>query len=146
MSNITFENLSAQIAAGTLTAEDILNYDCHALSNNEKLALLVSLGEKLVDDGTANSLASVQSGIEVGSGGTVVVPNFLTGRIQFIDTSGTANNTLTGSHQFVTDTEGDSYPENSIMEFGGVSGKYYNGRTFTVPVGVTMLYTFVLDA
>lgn len=143
MSNITFENIAAQIAAGTITATEINNYTCGSLTNNEKLALLVQLADKLVLDGTPTTLAAVQSGLSTGPD-VVEVPNFLTGRIQMIDTDFSATPNLDGTHQFVDDTEGDSYPEDSIMDWGASPGQHYNGRSLTIPVGVKMLYTFSL--
>lgn len=145
MSDSAYETLAAQIAAGTITAEEILAYDCAVLTNNEKLALLVALGDKLVQEGIPSKQSSVLSGLVTGAD-TLEVPNFLTGRIQIVDTDDTGRDDLEPPHQFVTDTEGDSYPESSIMEWGGVPGEYFAGRTFTVPAGTKMLYTFVLHA
>ena len=145
MSQITFENLSAQIAAGTITAAEIVAHDCESLNSVERQALLNSLAEKLIRDATPASLASVQSGISVGGAAeTIVVPAFLSGRIQIVDTDASATPGLDGTHQFVTDSNGDAYPEGSTMIWDAVPGKYFSSRTLTVLAGMTVLYTFVL--
>lgn len=146
MANIQFENIAAQIAAGTITAEEILQNACSALSALEKQALLIVLGQKELADNTPKTAASVQSGLFTGNGGTVIVPDFLAGSIQVIDTDNSAQADLGGTHQFVTDDGGDSYPEGSDAGWEHVAGKFYQGKTFTVPVGITLMYTFVLNA
>ena len=143
MSNTTFENIAAQIAAGTITAKEILQYQCNTLTAYERQALLNSHAAKLVVDGTDATLASVQSGQQTDAG-TIVVPQFLAGRIEFLDNDGTATPTIDGTHQFATDSTGDSYPEESAMEWTAVTGKFYANRTITIPTGITALYTFVL--
>jgi len=143
MPTTTFELISQQIAAGTITAKGILAYQCSTLSTAERQALLISLSEKLVRDGTSSALASVQSGTQKDSG-NIVVPAFLSGRVQFVDNNATADDTLGGTHQYATDSTGDSYPEDSSMEWAAVWGKYYAGRTITIPNGITALFTFVL--
>jgi hypothetical protein len=139
-----FEDLAAQIAAGTTTAEAIIAYPCSDLTNQEKTALLTALAEKIVRDGTVRTLASVLSGQVTGD--DVVVPQFLSGAITLIDIDGTATVDLLTTHEYVTDSVGDSYPEGGEVVWEPVEGKFYAGRTLTVPAGVTMLYTFVLDA
>tara|TARA_R110000851_G_scaffold39729_2_gene100693 strand:- start:145 stop:582 length:438 start_codon:yes stop_codon:yes gene_type:complete len=143
MATTTFENIAAQIAAGTITSKEILQYKCSALTSSETQALLNSYAAKLVVDGTDATLASVQSGQQTDVG-TIVVPQFLAGRIEFIDNDNTATTDLDGTHQYATDSEGDSYPEESSMEWAAVTGKFYANRTITIPTGVTALFTFVL--
>lgn len=145
MANNTFENIAAQIAAGTITAKEIQQYQCTSLTTAERQALLISLAATLVADGTGTELATLQTGIQVGAG-DIVVPAFLSGRCQFVDTDGTATDALDGTHQYATDTTGAQYPEESSMVWEATDGKHFNNRTITVPDGVTVLYTFILKA
>lgn len=147
MANITFENLLAQIAAGTITAAEIQQYPCTSISAQERQALLIALSDKALADAAAgaSSLASVQSGILAGGVDvTLVVPAFLTGNLQVVDTDNSARHDLSAPHQFVTDTTGEEHPEESTTSWGAVDGKHYAGRTFTILSGMTILYSFVL--
>lgn len=139
----TFENIAAQIAAGTITADEIKAYVCSSLSSEEKTALLTALATKTVQDSVQPTLASVQSGIFSGPG-DLVVADFLSGRIEVVDTNSTATPDLEAPHQSVVDTVGDEYPEESSMEWPTNANKYYPQRTFEVPAGIKLLYTFIL--
>lgn len=142
MSNIAFENIAAEIAARTITAAEIIAYPCSDLTQSERVALLTLLATTLVADGTEKTLAAVQTGLL--EDGVITVPAFLSGRLQCIDTDGTAVASLDGTHQFVTDSLGDSYPEETLSEWAPTVGKFFAGRDFTVPVGVKALYSFTL--
>lgn len=145
MSDITFENIAAKIAAGTITADEISNYDCKDLPDNEKEALLNALAAKLVSDGQSDTMASLFTGIADHQDSPLTVPEFVAGRIQVIDVDESAVNTLEDPpHQYVTDSLGDSFPENSLMEWPSVPGKFYPTRDLVIPEGVKVLYTFVL--
>lgn len=143
MSNILFENIAAQIAAGTITAHEILDNICEDLSAPERQALLNSLADKAVSDGVALRLASVQSGVLSGSD-TLVVPAFLSGSFTVIDTDGSGTIDLEGTNQFAYDSTGGMYPEETAMHWNNIPGEYFAGRTFTIPTGVTVLYAFTL--
>lgn len=144
MSQIVFENIAAKIAAGTITADEITDYPCASLTSEEKTALLTILADTLVSDATESKLASVQSGEYVGDGGTFDVPAFLVGRMSVVDTDLSATYSLDGTHQSVTDSLGDSYPEGTTMDWSTAAGYHHAGRTFTVPAGITVLYSFLL--
>lgn len=147
MANITFENLLAQIAAGTITAAQIQEYPCSSITAQERQALLIALADKAGADAAsaASTLASVAAGVlEGGVGVTLTVASFLTGSIQVVDTNNTARHDLAAPHQSVTDSLGEEYPEESTTSWGAVEGKHYAGRTFTILAGMTVLYSFVL--
>ena len=143
MADIAFENISAQIAAGTITAKEIEDYSCDFLSDNEKEALLTALAFKLVEEKTPLVQSGTLSGIVRGED-SLEIPAFLSGKIQVVDTDNSATDDLTGDHQFVLDTLGDSFPEASSMEWSFVPGQYYPSRVLDVPEGTLVLYTFVI--
>lgn len=143
MSDPIFTEISQKIGAGTATASEILSHPCEDLSSSEKVALLTELARKISEDNQPLELSGVLSGI-ADHNDPLVVPAFLSGRIDVVDTDGTAMDDLGGGHQFVSDSGGDSYPEESEMEWFPNPGYYYAGRTLTIPEGVKVLYSFVL--
>tara|TARA_A200000159_G_scaffold59354_1_gene54964 strand:+ start:18083 stop:18523 length:441 start_codon:yes stop_codon:yes gene_type:complete len=146
MSDITFKGIAELIAAGseTVTADYIKNLSCGTISGDEKRALLAALANQLVSTNTPRSLASVQSG-QIEGPGSVQLATFIQGSVTVIDTDGTATVGLDGTHQSVSDSTGDTYPESTSMTWDYIPGLYYAGRTLTVPTGSTILYTFILQ-
>jgi hypothetical protein len=144
MPNVLFEQIAAQVAAGAITAEQILQNACSALSAPERQALLIALAQKEVRDGTPLQLANVMSGILAGGSPALVIPAFLAGSVEFVDTDASATPSFSGTHQSATDSLGDSFPEGTRMEWPSLDGSYYVTRSITVPSGMLALYTFIL--
>lgn len=141
MADTIFEDLAELIATQSITAEEIVDKLCSEITPAERQALLNSLADKYVRDLEPTVETGLFSGILDGQG-SVEVPSFLSGRIVVIDTDYSATDTFDGTHQYVTDSIGNSFPEETSMDWGSVPGRHYPPRTITAPAGVKILYTF----